>query len=131
MEIGKSLFLLYALGHALQARISVAWCTNPIFYYLFDATGVSRRQFCTVPFDVLALFDTVSGFRSPTAPFIGRHSDSFVVHATSTFSQWSGWSTRANAKLWVMDVWNATEIEYLRYAYLVYNTCLCWLVTRF
>lgn len=116
MEIGKSLFLLYALAHAIQACITVAWCAEPDIYYLFESNGVSRRAYNLIrPPDILALFDTVPGLASPKRPFVGFTNDSFVVHATSTLSRWEGWSWQANADVWVMDVWNPTEIEYIRY----------------
>lgn len=126
LEIGKSLFLLYALARAIQAHIPVALCDSPENYYLFDDEGVSCQTYdLPRPPHVLALFDTVPGLEYPKTPFVGNRSDSFIVHATSPkVSRWKMWSKLMNAQMWVMELWNETEIESMRYNR--YFCCLCW-----
>lgn len=117
LDSGKSLFLRYALAHAIKAQIPVAWCADSTLFYFFDSNGVSHRVYNHVPLGCkLALFDTVTGLESPVAAFYGPDRGVFVIQATSPkLTRWKEWSKQAKAEIWVMDIWDPQEIASMRY----------------
>ncbi|KAI1786230.1 hypothetical protein LXA43DRAFT_75685 [Ganoderma leucocontextum] len=117
--IGKSLFLLYALGAALEAHIPVVFCQDLDFCRIFDATGAREFAFgCddrfAVPCHALYLVDSNYGLHSPPSCFLGR--SGVLVHTVGPGDRtdWE-WSERSyNALFWIMGVWTRAEMQALQ-----------------
>ncbi len=118
---GKSLFLYYALGAALAARIPVVFCDNKSWCHIFDETGVQEFVFgrdsadrLDIPSHALYLVSSRYDLRSPPSLFLQR---SGVLVQTVPPTSHEGWKWAVGSDrvwFWIMDVWTRAEMQALQ-----------------
>ena len=118
---GKSLFLYYALGAALEARIPVVFCNNAFWCHIFCPAGVKEYVFARgqedcfdVPCGALYLVDSNPSLHSPPSLFLEQ--DGVLVHAVppTKRERWE-WADRSDhVWFWTMDAWTRAEMHALQ-----------------
>ncbi|PIL28668.1 hypothetical protein GSI_08712 [Ganoderma sinense ZZ0214-1] len=128
--IGKSLFLYYALGAALQARIPVVLCQNKRYCGIFDVTGYT--EFCFdrgEPFDVpdhaLFLVDCGRELSSPPTLFLECSGVLVVTGPRIHETGWGSMNASGRTLFWMMDVWTRAEMHALQRTFEALTTP-CW-----
>ena len=117
---GKSLFLYYALGAALEARIPAVFCLCKSWCHTFDETGVKECVFARGdPFDApshaLYLVDSHPDLHSPPSVFLNKSGVLVQTVLPTNRARWA-WKDRRSERVgfWVMDVWSRGEMQALQ-----------------
>lgn len=117
---GKTLFLYYALGAALNAHIPVVFCHSCRFLWACDENGVREVVYGVggtdfpLPPNALYLVDSNHELESPPIQLSIGYGGVCVL-ATSTESvQWKYWAKRSQAKFWFMPPCTLSEIRMLQ-----------------
>jgi hypothetical protein len=111
-EIGKSLFLKFALLQALKARIPTIFCVEEPTYTLFDETGVRKCSIESTYYvgKVLALCDSNDKLTVPPPPFRGEESQAYIVQATSPlYTRYHDWQKHRQPSVVLMNGWEQQE----------------------
>ncbi|KAI1791256.1 hypothetical protein LXA43DRAFT_433083 [Ganoderma leucocontextum] len=123
--VGKTYFLKYALAMALKAKIPVAYCEEPGFYYFCDARGC--RRYPTAPIQwhkmetgklFLALVDSNSSLAQPPLIFFHEYQRCYTIQTTSPDpARYYPWAEEARALFWIMPPWTEAEVLKLQQFY--------------
>ena len=120
MPQGKSLFLPYAYGLALQLGIPTLYCPSPECYWIADDNGfrevfMNGHQSYYPTRDMLIFVDTI---KPPEQLSSLGLNEGFLVQVTSPEDSEEGWKDCAkerDADAWVMTTWSREEISSLQY----------------
>ncbi|KAI0723474.1 hypothetical protein C8Q76DRAFT_723026 [Earliella scabrosa] len=114
--IGKSLFVPYAYGLALQLGIPTLYCPSPECYWIADDNGfreifVNGHQSYYPTRDMLIFVDTIKPPEQLSSPGLN---EGFLVQVTSPEDGWKDCAKERDADAWVMTTWSREEISSLQ-----------------